>query len=222
MTGTSTGISTGVSTETGAFQRAVRRARQRRLQAVEADLEHCDICGQVVDNRHRHLLDTERREVMCACRPCALLFNLDAASQGHYRLVPERRLRLTPVSTKRLGVPVGLAFFVGHDDGSVSAHYPSPAGATAWEIDQQDWRQTVAESPALEGLAPEVEAFLVNSAQANTARGRLDQWIVPIDDCFRLVAIVRENWQGLSGGNQVWPRIDDFFESLAGRPASNS
>jgi hypothetical protein len=54
-----------------------------------------------------------------------------------------------------------------------------------------------------------VEALLVN-----TARDRREYWIAPIDDCYRLVAIVREHWRGLSGGTQVWPAIDAFFAAL--------
>ena len=39
-----------------------------------------------------------------------------------------------------LGVPVGLAFFVLADDGAVVAHYPSPIGATEWDVDADAWR----------------------------------------------------------------------------------
>lgn len=190
---------------TGALERAIRRARERRSEAYE----HCDICGQLIDDRHRHLLDTEHGQVMCSCQACSLLFNRSAASQGHYRLVPDRRLRLPPVSTKRLGVPVGLAYFVRRDDGVVTAHYPSPAGATEWEVDAEAWQEVVAGCPPAGQLAAEVEALLVN-----TARGRQQHWIVPIDDCFRLVGIVRMHWRGLSGGSQVWPEIDSFFSQL--------
>ena len=38
--------------------------------------------------------------------------------------------------------------------------------------------------------------------------------IVPIDDCFALVTLVRREWRGLSGGTRVWPEIDRFFAAL--------
>jgi hypothetical protein len=109
-----------------------------------------------------------------------------------------------------LGVPVGLAFFVRHADGSVSAHYPSPAGATRWTVDPAAWATATSGRPELAGLAADVEALLVN-----TARGRQDAWLVPIDDCHRLVAVVRRHWKGLSGGDLVWPRIEQFFDELS-------
>ena len=194
---------------TGALQRVVQRASARRRDAEE----HCDLCGVPITSYHRHLLDTDApagdSRVMCACQGCSLLFVKDAASRGHYRLVPQRRVRLDPVSTQALGVPVGLAFFVPRDDGAVLAHYPSPAGATQWEVDPQAWRDVVAACPTLSTLAPEVEALLVD-----TARDRRDYWLVPIDDCFRLVAVVRSEWRGLSGGSRVWPEIERFFDEL--------
>lgn len=193
----------------GALQRVIRQAGASRAEA----LEHCDLCGTRVPDEHRHLLNTESRAVMCACQACSLLFVRDAASEGHYRLVPRRRVRLTTaVPTGGIGVPVGLAFFVARTDGTVLAHYPSPAGATQWQVDEDAWLAVVEKSDVLATLEPEVEALLVNSA-----RGRRHQWIVPIDDCFRLVAVVRREWQGLSGGSRVWPQIDQFFEELTER-----
>lgn len=189
---------------TATLERMVRQAATRRADAAD----HCGLCRAPVSDRHRHLLDTSARDVMCVCRPCALLFVREAASRGHYRLIPERRLRLEPVGTEQLGVPVGLAFFVIRD-GAVVAHYPSPTGATEWEVEPAAWQEVVARCPPLADLADEVEAFLVN-----TARGRSHHWIVPVDDCFRLVAVVRREWRGLSGGTTVWPAIDSFFAGL--------
>jgi hypothetical protein len=97
-------------------------------------------------------------------------------------------------------------------DGSVVAHYPSPAGATRWGVDPQAWAEAARACRAMGNLAPEVDALLVN-----TARGRSEAWLVPIDDCYRLVAVVRELWQGLSGGDRVWPEIERFFEELRRR-----
>ena len=116
------------------------------------------------------------------------------------------------MSTKELGVPVGLAFFVPRSGGTVEAYYPSPGGPTRWEVDAAAWRDVVARCPQLADLAPEVEALLVN-----TTRGHHEHWLVPIDDCFALVAIVRREWRGLSGGARVWPEIDRFFAALTER-----
>jgi hypothetical protein len=193
---------------TGGLQRVIRRAGERRTEAAE----HCELCDAAIAAEHRHLFDTEAGEPMCVCQACSLLFHRDAASDGHYRLVPERRQRLDAVPTDGLGVPVGLAFFVPKADGAVIAHYPSPAGATQWEVDPQAWDDVVARCPALAGLEPDVQALLVN-----TARGRREHWMVPIDDCLRLVAVVRREWKGLSGGSRVWPQIDEFFSSLRER-----
>jgi hypothetical protein len=183
---------------TGALGRAIRRAGSPPAPVGE----RCDLCAVELPDPHRHLLDTDRRETRCVCQACSLLFSRDAASDGHYRLVPRRRLRLPAVPTEDLGVPVGLAFFVPRTDGTVDAHYPSPAGATRWEVDQAAWREVVARCPPLAEMAPEVDALLVNIARGHS------------DDCFALVTLVRREWRGLSGGTRVWPEIDRFFAAL--------
>ena len=189
---------------TDALGRVIQRARSH----VPAG-ERCDLCALELRDQHRHLLDTELRAIKCVCQACSLLFQREAASDGHYRLVPRRRLRLPEVATEALGVPVGLAFFVPRSGGTVDAHYPSPAGPTRWEVDAAAWRDVVVDCPQLADLAPEVEALLVN-----TTPGRHEHWLTPIDDCFALVALVRREWEGLSGGTRVWEEIDRFFAAL--------
>jgi Family of unknown function (DUF5947) len=190
---------------TGALERVIRQAGTRRQNSGQ----QCELCGEQVSAGHRHLFDTEREELLCACQACSLLFARDAASEGHYRLVPHRRVRLAAVSTTELGVPVGLAFFVLRADGAVIAHYPSPAGATQWEVDPPAWADAVDRHPELHTLEADLEALLVN-----TARGQQQHWLVPIDDCFRLIAVVRREWKGLSGGSRIWPEIEQFFAEL--------
>jgi hypothetical protein len=174
--------------------------------------ERCELCSVALPDPHRHMLDTATREVRCVCQACSLLFHLEAASGGHYRLIPRRRLRLPELPTGRLGVPVGLAYFVPRTGGTVDAHYPSPAGPTRAEVDPADWLALQASCPPLADLKPEVEALLVN-----TTHGRNEHWIVPVDDCFALVAVVRREWRGLSGGTTVWPEIDRYFAELTER-----
>lgn len=196
---------------TGALERVVRRGDAARAQARgrAEPQEQCELCSAPVATQHRHVLDRERGELLCACHPCSVLFDRDEAAQGRYRLVPQRRLALQGVEPAALGVPVGLAFFVVRGDGEVTAHYPSPAGATRWQTDRAAWDQVVRTCPELGDMAPDVEALLVN-----TARGRSEAWLVPLDDCFRLAGAVRLHWRGLSGGDRVWAEIDRFFEEL--------
>jgi hypothetical protein len=198
-------------TSVGAFERIVRRAAA----GAEVGQVRCDMCSAPVADGHDHLLDVERSEVLCACRPCLLLFDREAASQGRYRPVPRRRVRVGSLEPRLLGVPVGLAYFILRGDGEVGAHYPSPVGATQWEVDREAWQAAIRTCPELATMQPEVEALLVD-----TARGAKQRWIVPIDDCFRLVAIVRDEWRGLSGGSTVWPAIDRFFDELARKESS--
>lgn len=194
---------------TAALERLIRQ-RPRIRQDVA---QRCDLCGEPVPDEHRHVLDTDRHEVQCACHACGVLFQRPAASAGHYRMIGLRRLRLAELPTAGLGVPVGLAFFVQDPAGRVIAHYPSPLGTTDWEVDADAWAHLTSQEPALAGMQPEVEALLVN-----TAWGAHEYWLVPVDDCFRLVALVRREWKGLSGGGTVWPRITEFFAELTERP----
>jgi hypothetical protein len=191
---------------TGALERIVRQARTR---PDGARRERCELCSLPVAQAHRHMLDVEGGTLLCVCRACSVLFNRGEAGQGRYRLIPERRLRVDGVSPADLGVPVGLAYFVVRPDGTVDAHYPSPAGATRWEIDPQAWREVVRRRPQVAGIEADVEAVLVN-----TSRGRGEAWLVPVDDCYRLVGVVRRHWRGLYGGDTVWAEIDAFFEDL--------
>ena len=64
------------------------------------------------------------------------------------------------------------------------------------------------DNPALQEMEPDVEALLVN--RIGHARGFSDPeyYIVPIDECFKLVGLIRTRWQGLraepkSGGRSA-------------------
>lgn len=189
--------------KTAALRRVVRRARRA------APDDRCELCAERLPGRHRHLYERHEDVVRCVCQACTLLFQREAAGEGHYRLIPERRMRLSGVSAADLGAPVSLAFFVRRLDGEVEARYPSPVGATRWVVDPERWDRVTAACEPLRSLEPEVEALLVN-----TARGAHEHWLVPVDDCYRLVGVVRRNWKGLSGGSRVWPEVARFFAGL--------
>ncbi|HEY4278835.1 MAG TPA: DUF5947 family protein [Conexibacter sp.] len=190
-------------------------ARQARVDA-DARLERCELCSVVIEPEHRHVLDLSKGELLCSCRPCALLFDRDGVPSGQLRAVSERRLALPPIALDderwaALGVPVEMAFFVrSSSDSKVRALYPSPAGATEATLDATAWWEgLVADSPALPELADDVEALLVDRV-----RGRRRCFVVGIDVAYRLVALVRTGWRGITGGTPMWKALDSFFDDL--------
>ena len=193
--------------------RAGGQPREREL--VE---EQCELCSEPIPSEHRHLVDLENRELLCACRACTILFDRSAAGGGHYRLVPDRRLRLTDFDLDELRwaalqIPVDMAFFFRNSQaGRVMAFYPSPAGPTESLLELGAWEEIERANPVLAALEPDVEALLVNRA-----RGARDYYVVPIDDCYLLVALIRMRWRGFTGGTEVWDAIKDFFDGLRDR-----
>jgi hypothetical protein len=196
----------------------LRQVVKRAAAAQEAAVERCELCGDLIPPDHRHMLDLRNRELMCACRACKILFEGGAAGGGHYKLVPDRRLLLVDfemddAAWAELRIPVDMAFFfrLGAED-RVVAYYPSPAGPTESLLELDAWADLQGANPVLETMEPDVEALLVNRS-----RGASQYFLVPIEDCYALVGLIRTRWRGLTGGREVWEEIDGFFEGLAGR-----
>jgi hypothetical protein len=196
----------------GRLQQLARGSARKR----EEELEQCELCAAPIGSSHWHLIDLQNGELMCACQACKILFDREAAGDGHYRLVPDRRLRLDGFVLddsrwEALRIPVDMAFFfhsTRHE--RVVALYPSPAGPTESLLELEAWQQIERDNPALESMKHDVEALLVNRA-----RGKRDYFLVPIEDPYRLVALIRGNWRGFSGGKEVWEKIDGFFAELS-------
>jgi hypothetical protein len=191
---------------------ALRRFNRPRVLA-EA---HCDLCAAPLAPDHQHLLDPAARQVSCACDACAILFSSNQA--GRLRRIPRRiecwaDFQLDEVRWSGLGIPIGLAFFYRSTAaGQVISAYPSPAGATEVALAGEPWQGLIEANPALGGLEADVEALLVNRMD-----GARQYYRVPIDECYKLVGLVRMYWRGLSGGDDFWQRLGDFFVDLQGR-----
>jgi len=198
------------------------RLAQGRGGEREAALERCDLCSAPIAAQHRHLLNLDDRELMCACQACSILFDRQAAGGGHFRLVPDRRARLEDFELddlmwEELRLPVDMAFFFHNTrEDRVMAYYPSPMGPTESQLELDAWRDLEAANPVLESLEPDVEALLVNRSM-----GARRQWIVPIDECYALVGLIRSHWKGLTGGREVWEEIARFFQGLDQRSSPN-
>jgi hypothetical protein len=188
----------------------LRRFARRRTPA-----EHCELCSAEVQPEHPHLLQTENRHILCSCEPCAVLFGGQASA--HYRRIPRDCRQLTDFVVsdelwESLMIPINLAFFYGESEsGRVVAMYPSPAGAVESLLSLDAWNEIISGNAALKSMTPEVEALLVN--RVGSAR---EYFLAPIDQCYRLVGVIRVHWKGLSGGSEVWQQIERFFQQLRG------
>jgi len=201
----------------GGAIRELRRLANRQAEAPAAmEDERCDMCSATIPADHRHLLHVEERRIVCTCETCRALF----AGDGPYRPTGSRTLWLDGFDLPddlwaSLRIPIGLAFFLDSStaDGVV-AFYPSPAGTTESELDLGPWERLVAANPILEGLEPDAEALIVNRLG-----GARQHAIVPIDECYRLVGLVRVSWEGISGGTGVEAAVSEFFAELRERAA---
>ena len=195
----------------------------RRFAKSRAPVERCDLCGMEVAPSHDHLLDPAERRLACACGACAVLFSAQAGTK--FKRVPQRvvaldELTITDAQWEALRLPIDLAFFYDSTpQGRVVACYPSPAGATESLLELETWEDIRREHPALQQLEPDVQARLVNRVRRAAAPGLY--YLVPIDQCFQLVGIIRMHWKGFTGGTAVWEEIDRFFADLGrvARPA---
>ncbi len=174
-------------------------------------VELCDLCGKELDPDHRHLLHLVDRRILCTCESCLAIRGGDAELRPTgTRTVWLDQFDLPDDTWASFQIPIGLAFFIDSSaSGSVVALYPSPAGATESELETETWRELRTQNPVLMGLEPDAEALIVNR-MAEPAQHA----IAPIDECYRLVGLIKVNWDGISGGSGVERAIETFFGEL--------
>jgi hypothetical protein len=178
--------------------------------------ERCELCTVDIGEHHGHLVDLESRGLLCACRPCYLLFTADGAGGRRYRAVPDRHLSFPDLVLARevweaLQIPVSVAFFFLNSElGRVAAFYPGPAGATESLLSLETWDTVLAAHPALGTLQPDVEALLVRTERGGDA----ECFLVPIDACYELVGRLRRLWRGFDGGSEAHAALDEFFTTV--------
>jgi len=176
--------------------------------------ERCDICNAPMPEDHRHLLHLEERRIVCSCEACWAMHSGDA----EYRPAGMRTLWLERFDCDEeawgsFQIPIGLAFFMRSGmTGGIVAFYPSPAGATESELDLATWDALVARNPLLADLDPDAEALVVNRLAEPPQYA-----IAPIDDCYRLVGLVKSSWEGISGGSALEQALPGFFAALRSR-----
>jgi hypothetical protein len=183
-----------------------------------SSVETCEMCSRELAASHQHLLEPVSRKLICACDACAILFSNQG--QTKYKRVPRRvrflgDFRMTDGQWDGLMMPINMAFFFKcTPQGRVIALYPSPAGATESLLSFDTWDEIELENPALLEMEADVEALLVNRIGHSRGFSEPEYYLAPIDECFKLVGLIRSRWQGLSGGTEVWREIGQFFGDL--------
>ena len=210
---------------------AARAAARSDRDAAEGT-ERCEMCREVLSERHGHVVDLEKRALSCTCRACYLLFTHEGAAGGRYRAVPEHVYHdpgrpLTEADWNELQIPVGMAFFF-HNSAldRVVAGYPGPGGATECELDLAAWDRLAAAYPLFSTLAPDVEAIFVNRTSDGSAGPggpplaappKYEAFLIPVDECYSLVGELRMKWQGFDGGAEARAALATFLDGLRRR-----
>lgn len=199
-------------------------AALRQFVRKRAAVERCEMCSRELDPQHQHLVEPVGRKLICSCDACAILFESQSATK--YKRVPRDvrflpDFQLTDAQWDGLTIPIEMAFFFkSTPHGKVIALYPSPAGPVESLLSLEAWEDIERANPALSSMASDVTALLVNRVGHVRGAAPAEYYLVPIDECYKLVGLIRAHWRGLSGGTEVWHEIAGFFAALKKRASS--
>lgn len=170
------------------------------------------------------MVDPKSRQIVCSCDACSILF----PNQGDatYRRIPRQAralpdFRMSDAQWDALLIPINMAFFFDSSPAErVVAMYPSPAGPTESLLSFESWSEIVDANPVLRSMQPDTEALLINRLGERYGCAEHEYYLAPIDQCYKLVGLIRAHWRGLSGGTEAWQQIKQFFAELreAARP----
>ena len=178
--------------------------------AASARTAHCELCPVGIGEDHRHLLQIAERRIVCVCETCWSVHSGDPEFRppGARSLVLDG-FRMTDDLWNAFQVPVGLAFLLRSGvSKSVIAMYPSPAGATESELELTAWDALRDANPDLE-LEPDAETLIIDRTGSPHRYA-----IVPTDQAYRLVGMIKSRWEGITGGKGVDGAIAEFFAEL--------
>lgn len=195
----------------------VAKLRQLAKPPPAPDVEICELCETTVPSDHRHLLHLVERRIVCTCEVCWAKHSGDP----DFRPAGMRALWLEDFECSDevwagFQIPIGLAFFMRSGlTNQIVALYPSAVGATECELDLEAWERLVEANPRLGALDADGEALIVDRMSEPR------QYVIaPIDECYRLVGLIKTRWEGISGGSAVEKAVPEFFAELRGKSAT--
>jgi Fe-S cluster biogenesis protein NfuA/nitrite reductase/ring-hydroxylating ferredoxin subunit len=174
---------------------------------------HCELCPVGLSDHHRHLLNLVERRIVCVCETCWSVHSGDPefrATGGRTVFLDDFELDAETWSSFQ--IPIGLAMILRSGlDGEIVTLYPSPAGVTEAEVDALAWMRMSADNSVLNDLAPDAEALIINRLADPP------QYVIaPLDECYRLVGLIKSRWSGISGGPELVQTVAEFFAGLRG------
>lgn len=174
----------------------------------------CELCPIGIGEDHRHLLNLDERRIVCVCETCWSMRSGDPEFRPPgARVLWLEDFVMADETWAAFQIPIGLAFMLRSSvTGAVVAMYPSPAGATESELDLSAWDALRAANPVLDGLEPDAEALIVNRTADPPQYA-----IVPVDQCYRMVGLIKSRWEGITGGRGVDDAIAEFFDGVRAR-----
>ena len=187
---------------------------RREAPASAASTATCELCPIGIGEDHRHLLHLVERRIVCVCETCWSMRSGDPEFRppGSRTLWLEDFVMADEIWSASQ-IPIGLAFLLRSSvSGGVVALYPSPLGATESELELTAWDALCEANPILHQLEPDAEALIVNRT------GDEHQYaIVPVDQCYRMVGLIKSRWEGITGGRGVEEAVGEFFERVRAR-----
>ena len=160
-------------------------------------------------------------KLVCSCDACAVLFSGRAGGP-----VPARAARRRVVCpTSACPTPSGRTCTCrstwrsssqSTPAGRVLAFYPSPAGRRRIAADARGLA-----GPGRRESRPRASSSPTSRRSWSTgSEGERAYYRAPIDECYKLVGLIRAHWRGLSGGTEVWDEVGRFFAGLKRAVAS--
>ena len=196
----------------------------RRFAKARVPVERCDLCGVEVAPMHDHLIDPVRA-------PARLrLWRLRGALQraGRHQVQAGAPARDGARRAHHQRCPVGGApaadrpglLLRQHAAGAGGGVLPEPGRRHRVAAGARDLGGDPARAPGPRATCSPTFRRC-SSTGSGAARRPTVCYLVPIDQCFRLVGIIRMHWKGFTGGTAVWEEIDRFFADLGrmARPA---
>jgi Family of unknown function (DUF5947) len=199
-------------------------AKLRQFARKRPAVERCEMCSRELYPEHDHMVEPASHKLICACEACAILF--DGQSNARYKRVPRtvkflQDFQLSDGQWDSLMVPIEMAFFFkSSPHGRVIALYPGPAGAIESQLPLETWDDIASANPLLQNMEADIVALLANRVGASRGTRPAEYYLVPIDECYKLVGLIRTHWRGLSGGTEVWRELGIFFDSLKNKSGS--